>query len=327
MTLAPVLRAAEDPAASQRGALVLEVAGLSADYGARPVLRDASLAVAAGEITALLGPNGAGKTTLIRAICGRVHPSDGNVLVKGDVAHSKQARRHIGLVPQELALYPSLTVRENLDIFARLAGMPRSGIAGRLSSVMDAAGVITRANERIDRLSGGWKRRANVAAALVGDPALLILDEPTVGVDRDALAGFAELVRSLAAAGLAVLIVTHDLEQAATVADRIAILVDGQVVLEGPTHALVLQRFGGARRVELRWSQPPDADTHAHLVTLGLKPDAAGTAYAGKLASGAGALADLLLTLEQRRVLPREMSVREPDLAALYADVIAETMR
>ncbi|MFG1396693.1 ABC transporter ATP-binding protein [Roseixanthobacter pseudopolyaromaticivorans] len=320
------LRAAEAPSAA-RSAPVLEVSHVSAHYGARAVLRDTSLAVAAGEITVLLGPNGAGKTTLIRTICGRLRPAHGTVRVKGHDAHLGEARRRIGLVPQELALYPSLTVRENLDVFARLAGMPRAGIPGRVTAVMEAAGVSARANERIDRLSGGWKRRANIAAALVGEPALLVLDEPTVGVDRDALSGFADLLRALAAAGLAVLIVTHDLEQAAAVADRVAVLVNGHVALEGPVRALVARRFEGARRVELRWSHPPDADTRAHLTALAILPDATGATYVGRLPAGTGALADLLLTLEQRQVMPREVSVREPDLAALYADVLAEAGR
>ncbi|HQS08109.1 MAG TPA: ABC transporter ATP-binding protein [Xanthobacteraceae bacterium] len=320
------LAARPAPAAAHRTP-VLEMAHVSASYGTRAVLHDASLAVSAGEITVLLGPNGAGKTTLIRAVCGRLRPDHGTVRVKGHAAHLSEARRRIGLVPQELALYPSLTVRENLDIFARLAGMPRAEIAGRVGAVMEAAGVAARANERIDRLSGGWKRRANIAAALVGEPALLVLDEPTVGVDRAALAGFADLLRALAAGGLAVLIVTHDLEQAAAVADRVAILVNGHVALEGPMHELVARRFGGARRVELRWSHPPDGDTRAHLVALALQSDPTGTTYTGGLAAGTGALADLLLTLEQRHVMPREVSVREPDLAALYADVLAEAAR
>ncbi|OYZ89779.1 MAG: hypothetical protein B7Y01_03415 [Xanthobacter sp. 17-67-6] len=150
MSFPALSRPAAGPAlAAARGAPVLQMAHVSASYGARAVLHDASLAVSAGEIMVLLGPNGAGKTTLIRAVCGRLRPDHGTICVKGHAAHLSEARRRIGLVPQELALYPSLTVRENLDIFARLAGMPSAGIAGRVGAVIEAAGVGARANERI----------------------------------------------------------------------------------------------------------------------------------------------------------------------------------
>ncbi|MFN0192549.1 MAG: ABC transporter ATP-binding protein, partial [Aestuariivirga sp.] len=177
-------------------------------------MRGLSLEVAAGQIYGLLGPNGAGKTTLIRSICGRVTPYDGSIAIAGKPNAQRSALRRIGLVPQEIALYHYLTIRENLSVFGRLSGLSRAETQHAIDWVVEAAGLAQRVDERVEILSGGWRRRVNIAAAILHHPALLILDEPTVGVDVEAREGLHELITELSRTGMGVLLTTHDMEQA-----------------------------------------------------------------------------------------------------------------
>ncbi len=302
----------------------LLIEGLSAGFGARLVLRHVSLAVAAGGVTAVLGPNGAGKTTLVRAICGRLHPRAGAVRICGLAAEDGAARRLIGLAPQESALYGSLTIAENLRTFARLAGLTGGAARARAEEVMAHAGIAARAHERVDRLSGGWRRRTNVAAALVGAPRLLVLDEPTVGIDAPARQDLAHLVRRLAAEGLAILLVTHDFAFAEEVADRVAFLVAGEIVHGGDLGALLAEHFAGRRVVELAFMAPPAPDLAAHLRALGLRQGETPTTFCGLVPDEAQAVADLLATLKTFGAMPRTIALKPAGLDTLYDVVIRQ---
>ncbi|MFS8040921.1 ABC transporter ATP-binding protein [Xanthobacter sp. AM33] len=302
----------------------LAISGLHAGYGARAVLTGVDLVVPEGTVTALTGPNGAGKTTLVRAICGRIAPRDGAVEVCGVSAADGAARARIGLAPQDIALYRSLTISENLEVFASLAGVAGARVPARVADVMVRAGIADRRDERIDRLSGGWQRRANVAAALVGNPRLLVLDEPTVGVDAPARADLAALVRSLAAEGLGILLVTHDFAFAEMVADRVAILVAGTVALEGPLATLVAARFPHQRRVEATFAVPPDRAGRQALAARGLHDGADDTAFSGVVADTPEAAGDLIAALKAAGLAPRTLSLQAAGLDALYAAVTRE---
>lgn len=299
----------------------LAILGLTAGYGTRTVLAGVDLVLPAGTVTALVGPNGAGKSTLVRAICGRLPPRTGVIRICGIPAADVEARARIGLAPQDIALYRALTIAENLAVFARLAGVRRADVAACVARVMARTGIEERANERIDRLSGGWQRRANVAAALVGNPRLLVLDEPTVGVDAPARADLAELVQRLAADGLGVLVITHDFAFAEEVAEHVAILSEGRIALEGRLATLVAARFPNQRRVAVTFAAPPSLAGRQVLAQRGLAGDPGGTSFSGVVADTPEGAGGLIAALKVAGLVPRTIAFEAAGLDALYADV------
>lgn len=309
----------------------LLIRGLTVSYGRRDVLRAVDMEVPAGRVRALLGPNGAGKTTLVRAICGRIAPKTGTVEVCGRAAASEEARRWIGLAPQDVALYRALTVRENLEVFGAIAGLSGPVLQQRVADILVRTHVAERANERIDRLSGGWQKRVNLAAALLAEPRLLVLDEPSAGVDREAWAILSGMIRRLAEEdGLGILIVTHDFLQAEAVADDVTILDEGAVICDGPIAALLEARFQGHREVEVNLARLPSPERAARLAALGLVHapmyggSSLGAAFTGFVPGSSHALAELLAGLEREGIAPSGLVIREPGLAQLYRAVLEE---
>ncbi|MCQ0969357.1 ABC transporter ATP-binding protein (plasmid) [Paracoccus sp. TK19116] len=217
---------------------------MSAHYGSRQVLHGVDLCIQVGEIFGLLGRNGAGKTSLVRAICGRLAPSAGSISVGGNRPDGASVPS-IGLVPQDIALYPALTIQENLEVFGRLSGLSRKATRLAIEEAIDVAHLGERLNDRVDHLSGGWKRRVNIVAAMLHKPALLILDEPTVGVDVDARNALHRMIQMLRRDGTGILLVTHDLQQAELLCDRVGILLNGRLVLQGAPKMLLETAFSG----------------------------------------------------------------------------------
>lgn len=220
--------------------LLLECRNLVRRYGSKTVVDDVSFSIAPGETYGLLGPNGAGKTTTISMICGLVRPDSGSVEVSGrDVTALTEVKSEIGLVPQDIALYPDLTTRENLAFFGRLQGLDRRRLRERIDVVLDVVGLTEKADDRVDTYSGGMKRRANIAVGLLHEPRLLILDEPTVGVDPQSRNAILDAIEVLGAGGLAVLYTTHYMEEAERLCDRIGIIDGGHLIAEGTTSELI----------------------------------------------------------------------------------------
>ena len=307
---------------------VLEVVDAHKSLGGRAVLRGVGLRAARGEILALLGPNGAGKTTLIRTICGRLELDAGRVRVGGlDPRESVHARRRLGLVPQEIALYPELTARENLEILGRLAGVERAALAARVDEALAWTALTDRAGERVDRLSGGMKRRLNLAAGTLHGPDLLLLDEPTVGVDPGAREVIHEALEALRERGLAILLTTHDLDQAAELADRIVILSAGRTRAEGSLEELLEASFGGAREVSVTLGREPTTAQRDLLDGLGLSADRQRPRnWYGPLAGGLDALAGFGARLTDGGLQVEELSVREPGLRGVFFRVTGEEL-
>ena len=211
-----------------------------------------------GEIYALLGPNGAGKTTLVRMICGRIKPQAGDIRLAGrDPFADGAARAALGLAPQALALYPLLTVAENLQAFARLAGLGGAAATEAVAQAMAVTRIDGRARTQVRYLSGGFQRRVNIAAAILAGPRLLVLDEPTVGVDLAAREAIGEVLRRLKGEGVGILLVTHDLDQAEDLADRVGFLSEGAKVLEGVPAMLIAEAFGDQMEVVVAATPPP----------------------------------------------------------------------
>ena len=295
-------------------------------FGARQALRGVSLEVRPQEIYALLGPNGAGKTTLARAICGRLRPDGGEVSIAGrDPFRDGEARALLGLAPQALALYPQLTVAENLATFAALAGLKGGAIGPAVAHAMDVTRTAERSRSLVRTLSGGFQRRVNIAAAILADPKLLVLDEPTVGVDLAAREAIGEALRRLRGDGVGVLLVTHDLEQAECLADRVGFLRDGEKVLEGAPDALIADAFGARMEVEVDVIEASDAAAAA-LAAEGLARGDAPGAWTCLSSEGYALAGPLAERLTARGVVVREIRVRRPSLRQLFARV-AETRR
>jgi ABC-2 type transport system ATP-binding protein len=231
---------------------VLACRGLRKSFDDRVAVDGVGFEIAAGECYGLLGPNGAGKTTTISMICGLLDSDAGEVEVAGQAltTTSVAVRGEIGFVPQEIALYPDLSAAENLKLFGRLYGLSGERLQARIDACLDLVGLTDRAGDRVEDYSGGMKRRANLAAGLLHEPRLLVLDEPTVGVDPQSRHALLETVSDLRKEGRAVLYTTHYMEEAERLCDRIGIIDMGRLVAEGTRHEL-LGQIGAQQRVQV----------------------------------------------------------------------------
>ncbi len=223
---------------------MLTLKDLRRAYGALKAVDGVSLDVARGEVVGLLGPNGAGKSTTVAMVMGLARPDSGSVRLQCDADSTgdpmqAEVRRKIGFAPQELALYLALTAAETVDFFAHLYGVRLA--RGDVSRALDEVGLAARGSDRVGTFSGGMKRRLNLAVALVHSPSLLVLDEPTAGVDPQSRAHVREIIRARAQGGCAVLITTHDMEEAEKVCDRIAVMDHGTIKAQGTLASLVSQ--------------------------------------------------------------------------------------
>jgi ABC-2 type transport system ATP-binding protein len=234
---------------------VLTVTDASKKFGTTVALDGAGLELHEGERLALLGPNGAGKTTLVRSISGRVRLDGGEVSLLGTKLNGSpeatQARQRLGVVPQEVALYPLLTARENLRYFGELQGLSGPTLRERVQWALTWTGLADRAKEPIKRFSGGMKRRLNIACSILHKPPVLLLDEPTVGVDPQSRQRIWEMLEQLRGEGASQLLTTHQLDEAQQICDRIVIIDHGKVIAHGTFDEMVRQTVGTGRRVSV----------------------------------------------------------------------------
>ncbi len=304
-------------------ALVLQVAKASRSYGGRPALRQVNLRIAEGEIYALVGRNGAGKSTLAKAAIGALALDAGEVRVLGrDPARDPAARRAIGVAPQDIALYGHLTVAENLDAFATLAGV-RQDRGDAVREAMAETACAERANQRVDQLSGGWRRRANLAAAIVHRPRLLVLDEPTEGLDAETRVILRRLVDRLRARRTAILLISHDGEDVAALADAVGVLHAGRMVAEGSPDALAKRAFGARQELVVRLGVR-SAPAEPILTGQGLTAHGAaalddGLTWAGLVEDAPARALAIDKALRAAGVGVRELTVRPAGIDALIA--------
>jgi ABC-2 type transport system ATP-binding protein len=230
----------------------LEVVSLVKRFGDLTAVDGVSLELRAGECLGLLGPNGAGKSTLIRAIVGRVIADEGRVAVFGAPADSLEARAALGWVPQELALYPRLSCRENLAAFGRYHGLSAGKLKESVAWCLDWAALADRAGELAKNLSGGMKRRLNMAAGIIHRPRVVLMDEPTVGVDPQSRNRIFEMIEALRADGAAIIYTTHYMEEAERLCDRVAIIDHGRIIAQGANEELVHSVFATRSQVLAR---------------------------------------------------------------------------
>jgi len=227
---------------------LLKAQRLAKAFGEIRAVDDVSFEVREGEIYGLLGPNGAGKTTMISMISGLLKPDAGEIFVAGHAfwSNPQQAKKIMGVVPQEIAVYEELTGRENLEFWGRIAGLAKAEARTRAGELLEALLLTDRARDAVKTYSGGMKRRINLGCALLHRPRLLLLDEPTVGIDPQARLNLLDFIRRQCAQGTAVLYTTHYLEEAETLCQRIGIIDHGKLLAEG-TLAELQQRLGGSQ--------------------------------------------------------------------------------
>ena len=240
---------------SSRQSTPLHIDHLVKRFGSVTAVDGVSLDVQPGECFGLLGPNGAGKSTLIRSIVGRVRPDSGSILIFGEAAESEEARAALGYVPQDLALYPRLTSRENLASFGSYHGMKGADLKKAIDWCLDWAALTDRANDVVANLSGGMKRRLNMAAGLIHRPRIVLMDEPTVGVDPQSRLRIFEMIEALRREGLSVIYTTHYMEEAERLCDRIGIIDHGHVIAVGSKEQLIQNAFGSRSQVVMRFAE------------------------------------------------------------------------
>lgn len=294
------------------------------NYASREVLKGINLELTKGEIYALLGPNGAGKSTFIAALCGEHDLISGKIHLNGLCPfRSKIARHYIGLVPQDIALYSTLTIQENLVAFGQMAGVAPAKIGKAVDLALRATDLEAFVGQYIKNLSGGYQRRVNIAAAILHDPSLLILDEPMVGVDLDGRQSLHSLIRRLARSGMTVFMTTHDLEQAEILADRVGILIDGQIVHDGPPQDLIKNYYGHTKEIVLKLKEDPDSQSISWLQQKGFRSSAAALMWRAFL-KDVQDMSQLTKEIEAKGLHLKELSLRNPGLESLFLDLVHE---
>ena len=303
---------------SQDDEPLVRLRGVSLAYRGRRVVDGVDCEIRAGETLALLGPNGAGKTSLMRLVAGRLPPEAGTVRIGGADPHrDRDIRRDIGWVPQEIALYPRLGVAENLDVFAQLSGIARRERPALVRAALDLADLADVSRRPVGLLSGGYQRRVNIAASLIGRPRLVLLDEPTQGVDLAARAAIHAVLARLRAEGAAILIATHDFAEVERLADRIAVMSEGRIVQEGRLPDLLGRLRKAAPEHEVALSDLPDPAAEAALHRAGFAPVDTGFTWRATQPGGPEGVA-LLAALRGQGVPVSEVRIRAPGVETLY---------
>jgi ABC-2 type transport system ATP-binding protein len=308
---------------------VLEATGLRKQFGQLHAVKDISIRIAPGETYGLLGPNGSGKTTTISMICGLLAADGGEVLVAGMpmTTTTLEPKKVVGLVPQDLAIYPDLTARENLTFFGRLYGIPSATLKSRVEEVLQVIGLLDRAGDRSGTFSGGMKRRLNIGIGLIHGPSLLVLDEPTVGVDPQSRNSILESIEKLAGAGIAVLYTTHYMEEAERLCDRIAIIDGGEIRAQGTQDELV-RLVGENERIKITGSGPIVAAAERMRHIPGVTGASAADGELSVLAADAGAtLTTVLQELAAQGVAIASVAVEKPDLETVFLHMTGKALR
>ena len=243
----------------------LQIENVVKTFASRRALDGVSLDLRPSEVLGLLGPNGAGKSTLVRTIMGRVQPDSGSVSIFGKAAPAgdTEARAEVGVVPQEIALYPNLSSHENLTVFGRYLGLGGKTLDEAITRSLDWAALTDRAKEPVKSFSGGMKRRLNMAVGVLHRPRVLLLDEPTVGVDPQSRERIYQMIETLRADGVSLIYTTHYMEEAERLCDRIAVIDDGKVIATGTKDELVRDTIGTKREVIVEFA---DGSHVTHLI-------------------------------------------------------------
>jgi linearmycin/streptolysin S transport system ATP-binding protein len=306
-------------------AIPLAVDDVFKAFGSRPALAGVTLTMSPGEILGLLGPNGAGKTTLVRGVAGRVVPDRGAISLFGLSPADSGARRLRGWVPQEIALYPLLSPRENLWTFGRYQGLDGDRLEEAIRANLEWIGLSDRADERTDRLSGGMKRRLNIAAGTIHAPGLLLLDEPTVGVDPQSRERIYAMIGELKSRSVSLLYTTHYMEEAERLCDRIAIIDHGRIIASGTKEELVRQTLGAAQTVAIETESPVPEDVREALRRFRATVD--GTRVQALVEDPAVQIREVLQIFYDKRARIRDLSIKSATLEQVFLHLTGRELR
>ena len=294
---------------------MIQIEGLSKSFGGIRAVDDLTLSIPEGQCIGLLGPNGAGKTTTINMIVGTVAPDTGSILIGEFSAQNVRARRQVGIAPQAIALYEELTARENLNFFGGLFGLPRTLKRDRIEWALELSQLASRAHDRVGGFSGGMKRRLNLAAALIHDPQVILLDEPTVGVDPQSRNHIFECIEHLKREKRTIIYTSHYMEEVERLCDEIAIIDQGRLLANDTLDALLQQHAGQSEVVaQLSGDLPESANLE-------------GTVVDGEWRFTSDAPFQVIATATQAGVPLASLQVSRPNLEQVFLHLTGRRLR
>ena len=307
----------------------IQVQNLQKHFGKFSAVKGVNFEVEQGEIFSLLGPNGAGKSTTISMLSCLLQPTGGDACVMGHsiVKEAQSVKSVIGVVPQDIALYGDLSARENLTFWGRMYGLYGDELARRTDEVLEIIGLVERQKDRVDKFSGGMKRRVNIGAALMHKPAVIIMDEPTVGIDPQSRRHILDNIKELNTQGITVLYTTHYMEEAQELSDHIAIMDQGKIIACG-THTDLVKIVGELDRIDLAINAEGERVITAWQSTPGVHQVSRENGHLTVLAEDSNqVLPRLLESASQVGVRVTSVDIQEPNLEAVFLHLTGKALR
>jgi len=307
----------------------IEVKSLKKSFGDIQAVQGVEFSVEQGEILSLLGPNGAGKSTTISMLAGLLEPDGGDALIMGHsiLSAAVVAKACLGVVPQDIALYPDLSARENLVFWGKMYGLRGAALNTRVDEVLETIGLADRQKDHVSKFSGGMKRRVNIGAALLHEPAVVIMDEPTVGIDPQSRRHILDNVKELNRRGMTVLYTTHYMEEAAELSDHIVIMDQGRVIAQG-THAELIKLVGEQTRIDLTLSTEATKVLGAWQQIEGVSQTAGADGQVSVLVDDSNrALPRLFEEANRMGVRITTVDIQEPNLESVFLHLTGKALR
>jgi len=307
----------------------IEVENLKKSFGDFQAVQGASFHADSGEVLSLLGPNGAGKSTTISMLSGLLAPTSGDACIMGHsvIREPEAAKRSLGVVPQDIALYSDLSARENLVFWGKMYGLRGAELRLRVDEVLEIIGLADRQKDHVGKFSGGMKRRVNIGAALLHKPAVIIMDEPTVGIDPQSRRHILDNVKELNQEGMTVLYTTHYMEEAAELSHHIAIMDQGKVIAYG-THNELIKMVGEKTRIDLGINTGAKKVLDAWRTTEGVaRIDAADGKISALVEDSNRVLPRLFETASKAGVRITSVDIQEPNLETVFLHLTGRALR
>ena len=307
----------------------IEVNNLKKSFGDFQAVQDASFKAHSGEVLSLLGPNGAGKSTTISMLSGLLAPTSGDASIMGHsvTKEPEAAKASLGMVPQDIALYPDLSARENLVFWGKMYGLRGAALKSRVDEVLEIIGLADRQKDHVGKFSGGMKRRVNIGAALLHKPDVVIMDEPTVGIDPQSRRHILDNVKELNQKGMTVLYTTHYMEEAAELSHHIAIMDKGKVIAYG-THDELIKMVGEQTRIDVTLNAEAEKVLDAWRATEGVaKIDALDGKVTALVDDSNRVLPRLFDAASQHGVRITSVDIQEPNLETVFLHLTGRALR